>query len=96
MAKKPLAEGEVVKPEVTEMPTFRDAQGHLFKLKASDFPNSQEGRIGFCSYQVERWTQKRDRLVQGVDPVVKKQEKLEALKKKLAELEAELAGNITA
>ena len=33
-------------------------------------------------------------MVNGVDPVVKKQEKLEALKRKLAELQREIAESV--
>jgi len=83
---------EVVETEITEIPTFRDEQGHLFKLRGKDFPKNKDGKLAYCDYWIEYWNDRKKVIVEGEDPKTKKEKRLARLRDELAKLEKELAG----
>lgn len=87
---KAAEERKAAQGNLTENPAFRDEGGNLFKLRPTDFPKTREGRVGWCDYQIEKWTDKKAQVEKQADPKARKLAKLEKLKAKLAELEAEL------
>ena len=77
--------------DVTEMPEIRDEDGVILKLNRGDFPKGKDGSLAHCDYMVELWTGKKEKVVAKFDPKAKAKKRIEKLKKKLAELEAEAA-----
>ena len=75
--------------EVTDMPEIRDEDGVLVKLNRGDFPKGKDGSLSHCDYMVEVWQAKKEKVTSKFDPKAKAKKRIEKLKKKLAELEAE-------
>lgn len=89
MAKK-KSKGKATSTEPTEIPEFFDAEGQLKTLKRKDFPNSKDGQIAYCDYQVERWKVKKVAVEKRLDPLAKKKKRREKLMEQLEKLNAEL------
>lgn len=93
------------KPKVerpTEAPVFLNEDGTIklvendkgkkvpLRLKTTDFPAGTAGYKGYCDFQIAVWTWKKANKVAASDPMAKRRKKIEAMKKKLAELQKEL------
>jgi len=91
MAKGKKDEKKEEKKEKVELPEIRDKEGNLFKLKRTDFPMGKEGNVAWCQYQIERWTEKKEKAEKSGDPKQKKLDKLARLEKAMEDLKAELA-----
>jgi hypothetical protein len=78
-----------------EMPEFKDDEGMLKTLKRKDFPDTKDGKVVFCDYQIARWEERKLREQRAADPLTRKRDKLAKMKQKLAELEAELMAEAT-
>ena len=77
--------------EVTEIPSFQDDEGHLKTLKRIHFPNTREGRIAYCDFNIERWKVKKENVIKGTDPLAKKKKRRERLLEQLKALDEELS-----
>lgn len=78
---------------VTETPAFRDDEGNVRHLNRKDFPKGKDGSLSHCDYMVEVWTAKKQKVADKYDPKAKAKARIEKLKAKLAELEAEAEGD---
>lgn len=76
-------------PEVTTVPDFRDEEGNFRHLNRKDFPKGKDGSLAHCDYMVELWNEKKKKVEAKYDPKAKAKARIEKLKAKLAELEAE-------
>lgn len=84
-------ESDPNKPEITEIPAWKDDDGFLLKLTRDEFPKSRDGRIAYIDYQIAKLVDKKEFLLAQDDPKMKAQKKMERLQRQLAHLEAELA-----
>jgi len=91
MAKSKQGEVKKEEVEVKELPEIRDGEGNLFKLKRTDFPNGKEGNVAWCDYQIERWTEKKEKAIKAGDPRQKKLDKLQKLEEQMEQLKKELS-----
>lgn len=79
--------------EPTDIPEFKDEEGHLKTLKRSHFPNTRAGRLAYCDYNIERWKVKRENVEKGTDPLAKKKKRRDRLMEQLKALDEELQGS---
>ena len=80
---------EVARP--VAVPAIRGKDGSLLTLKRKDFPASKEGKIAYFKYQSEKYLDMAKAVVEGTDPIKKKERKIQQMRERLARLENEVA-----
>ncbi|KKM26429.1 hypothetical protein LCGC14_1584920 [marine sediment metagenome] len=75
---------------VTEIPSFRDEENVIVHLNRKDFPKGKDGSLSHCDYMIEVWNEKKGKVEAKYDPKKKARARVDKLRAKLAELEAEL------
>jgi len=88
-----MAKKTVVK--VTKIPLFYEGKSDvLLKLKSTEFPQTAAGQNAYCDYMILKWSKKKSGVAEKFDPKAKEkgklQRRLERMKAKQEELEAEL------
>ena len=75
---------------ITEVPSFRDDEDVIIHLNRKDFPKGKDGSLAHCDYMIAVWSEKKTKVEAKYDPKKKARARVEKLRAKLAELEAEL------
>lgn len=86
-----MAEATVAAPK--PIPAFFDENNQIIDLNRSDFDRGRDGKIAFLTYRVTVAKARLEEFLQGENPFNAKKRKIEKLRKKLAQLEKELAEN---
>ena len=79
------------KPVITKIPEFFDDDGQLRTLKQGHFPNTKDGKMAYCDFQVAKREQKKLTVAKRMDPQAKLRRKREKLQETLRKLEEKLA-----